>query len=168
MARLTQAQHDRQRRREMGTGRYTRHNACELCGRGVGADYSSDRRANDTGMGLVLHDKCARVLDLVPDAEYEGVLTMASGLSDTDAKALPAHLLDRLAAGRAGCVSLAFARRGQGALVGVYRGEEAGLEAPWAAVCESHGAVLLTDNKRGATSSASHPEDWCADCRSEE
>lgn len=32
--------------REHRTGRYTRHNPCELCGKSAGANYYSDERCN--------------------------------------------------------------------------------------------------------------------------
>lgn len=63
---LTSAQESRQRARSSGTGKYRKHNPCELCGKSVGEDYYSLSWTNEApfhGRGLVLHEKCADVLE---------------------------------------------------------------------------------------------------------
>jgi len=56
----TEAQEVRQATRK--NGKYSTLNACELCGKGVGASFYSDDRCNEMGVGLVLHCGCARKL----------------------------------------------------------------------------------------------------------
>lgn len=63
----------------------------------------------------------------------------------------------------AGCVLLAYDRR-TGALRGVYRAEEQGLDdAGWATVCEDHGTLVISETRKLAE--ASHTNDFCEDCR---
>lgn len=52
----TAKQISRQRTRK--DGRYSTMNACEYCGKGCGAEYYSAANCNETGKGLVLHEKC--------------------------------------------------------------------------------------------------------------
>jgi hypothetical protein len=70
------------------------------------------------------------------------------------------------AEGVAGLVERRVCRR-TGRPMGLYMAAEAGIEddpqAPWAAVCEDHGAVLLTETQRLARSAMSYPE-WCEEC----
>ena len=75
------------------------------------------------------------------------------------------HQLDRARDLRAGCVYLAYSQR-TGALRGVYRAEEAGIDGEgWATVCEDHGTLVLSDTR--ALALASDTDDFCDDCREE-
>lgn len=71
------------------------------------------------------------------------------------------------AAARAGCITLRTTRAG--VQVGLYRAREAGLEddpeAPYATVCEAHGAIVLHATRRDGERSLPYPEGWCDDCR---
>ena len=55
-----------------------------------------------------------------------------------------------------------------GAILSVYRASEAGMsddpEFPWAAVCETHGAIVLNATRRLAEQALRDPE-WCSDCQ---
>lgn len=67
---------------------------------------------------------------------------------------------------RAGCRILRRTRAGL--LVGLYRNDEANLDAdggPWSVVCEGHGGIVCLDTLEIARSWLSHPEDWCPDCQ---
>jgi predicted SprT family Zn-dependent metalloprotease len=67
----TAAQHERQITRSDASGRYTKLNPCEGCGKSAGANYYSDERCNtNRGKGLVLCSKCAASLAKLSDAEY--------------------------------------------------------------------------------------------------
>lgn len=67
---------------------------------------------------------------------------------------------------RAGCVYLARSRR-TGALRGVYRAREAGIDGDgWATVCEDHGTLVLSETR--ALALMSDTNDFCDDCRAEE
>ncbi len=50
---------------------------CELCNLDVGPDYHSDRRCNDTGLGVVLHERCAAVLEPLGDTAFVTLLSVA-------------------------------------------------------------------------------------------
>jgi len=54
-----------------------------------------------------------------------------------------------------------------GAILSVYRASDAGMsddpEFPWAAVCETHGAIILNATRRLAEQAMQFPE-WCSDC----
>ena len=56
-----------------------------------------------------------------------------------------------------------------GALVGLYRAAEAGMETdpetPWATVCEPHGGIVCHATATLARGWLSHPEDWCPECQ---
>lgn len=70
---------------------------------------------------------------------------------------------------RAGCRSLRVARSTD-RLVGVYAGEEAGLDtddgrAPYSTVCEVHGSVVCHPTLRLAEAHAADPAGWCESCR---
>lgn len=69
--------------------------------------------------------------------------------------------------GYAGCVTQRTSRA-TGTLVGVYRADQAGIdadpEAPWAVVCESHNTILTVATLMLAKASTD-PRDWCDDCR---
>jgi hypothetical protein len=70
--------------------------------------------------------------------------------------------------GRAGCVQLRRARS-TGTLVGVYDGEQAGLDtddgaSPWSTVCEEHSTCVSHRTLALARDHAAAPEGWCEDC----
>lgn len=70
--------------------------------------------------------------------------------------------------GLAGCVQQRVAKS-TGRLVGVYNGEQAGLDtdegaAPWSTVCEEHGTVVSHSSLALARAHAAAPEGWCEDC----
>lgn len=59
--------------------------------------------------------------------------------------------------------------RSTGTLVGLYNGDEAGMDTssgdqPWSLVCEPHGFVSSFETIRSARSFASCPEQWCEVC----
>lgn len=67
-----------------------------------------------------------------------------------------------------GCVIQRRARS-TGTLVGLYNGEQAGMDtddgaAPWSIVCEVHGTILNHSSRKLAESHLSSPHDWCEDC----
>lgn len=67
---------------------------------------------------------------------------------------------------RAGCRQLRRARS-TGTLVGVYDGEEAGLDTDggrWSTVCEDHGTIIAHDTLTLARYHSSAPEGWCEEC----
>lgn len=68
--------------------------------------------------------------------------------------------------GFAGCVTQRRCRA-TGSLVGVYRNDQAGLDAaePWSAVCEDHGIAQAFDRLDLAQDHARNPAEWCAECR---
>lgn len=70
--------------------------------------------------------------------------------------------------GLAGCVQQHHARS-NGALVGVYQGDQAGLDTdngthPWSTVCEAHGTVICHRTLVLAKFHAVDPEGWCDEC----
>lgn len=68
--------------------------------------------------------------------------------------------------GLAGCVRYSKSRY-TGAVVAIYRCEEAGLDptgGPWAAVCETHGAISNHATRTEAEYFAPHPNNWCEAC----
>lgn len=80
---------------------------------------------------------------------------------------MPAKIARRPAWGRererrAGCVYLARSRR-TGALRGVYRASEQGLDGRWVTICEDHGTILSSDTREQAL--AADTDDFCDDCR---
>ena len=56
-----------------------------------------------------------------------------------------------------------------GTLVGVYHGDQSGLEGdpehPWITVCEVHSACISSPTLALAKSAATDPAGWCEDCR---
>lgn len=72
----------------------------------------------------------------------------------------------RLPPGIAGLVTRRR-NRATGATLSVYRASEAGMSDdpgfPWAAVCETHGAIVLNATRRLADSALRFPE-WCPAC----
>ena len=68
--RKTDAQVTRQKTRSDLSGKYTKLNPCEGCGKSAGANYYSDERCNTLVKGLVLCCKCATRLAKLSDAEY--------------------------------------------------------------------------------------------------
>lgn len=71
--------------------------------------------------------------------------------------------LDREQNERTGCVALAYSRR-SGALRGVYRAREQGIEGEgWATICEDHSALVISETR--ALAMASDTPDFCDDCR---
>lgn len=72
--------------------------------------------------------------------------------------------------GLAGCVAQTKARQ-TGTLVGVYHGEQSGLEAdlenPWVTVCEAHHNLVSHPTLKLAKSHAADPKGWCSDCGEE-
>jgi hypothetical protein len=71
----TEAQITRAETRESSSGKFSKLNPCECCGKGAGANYSSDDRCNDTGFGVVLCKRCAKKLATLSDAEYLAAFT---------------------------------------------------------------------------------------------
>lgn len=68
---------------------------------------------------------------------------------------------------RGGCRKLAIAQS-SGALVGLYRAEEADMDpagGPWVVLCETHGYLDNHATLRGAKSWLMDTEEWCNDCR---
>lgn len=70
--------------------------------------------------------------------------------------------------GYAGCVQRKVARS-TGRLVGVYNGEQAGMDNdegayPWSTVCEEHGTVVCHQTLALARAHAADPMGWCEDC----
>ncbi len=69
--------------------------------------------------------------------------------------------------GLAGCVEQKKARQ-TGTLVGVYHGEQAGMEAdpeaPWLTVCEAHSTMVSNRTVALARASAATPAEWCEHC----
>lgn len=65
-------QKERQSTRAKKTGRYTKLNPCEGCGKSAGANYYSDDRCNSrtwAGRGLVLCSRCGAKLENMGDVE---------------------------------------------------------------------------------------------------
>lgn len=62
--------------------------------------------------------------------------------------------------------------RTTGTHVGVYNGEEAGMDTgggcPWSTVCEEHGGVVSHPTLAAAKLFAPHPNEWCPTCMEEE
>ena len=64
---------------------------------------------------------------------------------------------------RAGCLSLARSRR-TGALRGVYRAKEQGLDTEgYATVCEDHSTLVISETR--ALAFASDTDEFCDECR---
>lgn len=61
----TQKQAERQEYRNHKSGRYSKVKPCEFCGKSAGVDYYSLPNCNETGIGVVVCEKCA--------ADREGV-----------------------------------------------------------------------------------------------
>lgn len=57
-------------------------------------------------------------------------------------------------------------------MVGVYHGEQSGLEVdpddPWVTVCEEHGTLVSHPTRALASAHASDPLGWCEECRATE
>jgi hypothetical protein len=73
------------------------------------------------------------------------------------------------AGGYAGCVQLRRSRQ-TGNLVGVYDGEQAGMDTndgmePWSTVCEVHSTVCSHHTLALAKYHAADPRGWCEDCQ---
>ena len=70
--------------------------------------------------------------------------------------------------GLAGCVSQTRARQTK-TLVGVYHGEQSGMECdrdyPWVTVCEVHHNLVSHPTLALAKAHAVDPQGWCEDCR---
>ena len=68
--------------------------------------------------------------------------------------------------GIAGLVAQHVCRR-TGGLMGLYHAEQGGIDSdpdvPWAAVCETHGSLVLSTTQRLARATMSYP-DWCDEC----
>ena len=80
---------------------------------------------------------------------------------------MPRHVKEYDFNGLAGCVQQ---RRNRitGTLVGVYHGEQSGMESdpdnPWVTVCEDHGRIVAHPSLRLALEHAADPSGWCGDC----
>jgi len=91
---------------------------------------------------------------------------MGNAATTTEAPVLSRLQLDRERAARVGCVYLATSIR-TGALRGVYRAREAGIDAEgWATVCEDHGTLVLSETR--ALALACDTLVFCDDCRAQE
>jgi hypothetical protein len=60
--------------------------------------------------------------------------------------------------------------RATGTQVGVYNGEEAGMDtdggnAPWSTVCEDHAGVCTHATRALALAHAPYPNEWCPTCQ---
>jgi hypothetical protein len=68
----------------------------------------------------------------------------------------------------AGCVSQSRSRI-TGTLVGIYHGEQSGMESdpdvPWVTVCEAHNTLVGHPSLRLARHHAPDPTGWCQDCQ---
>jgi hypothetical protein len=71
-------------------------------------------------------------------------------------------------ASRKGCLVLRYVRS-TGALIGLYRSAEAGIESdpttPWATVCEDHSTLVCHQTRTSAETALPYPQEWCEDCR---
>lgn len=69
-----------------------------------------------------------------------------------------------------GCVVQRHARQ-NGKLIGVYHGEQSGMESdpdfPWVTVCEEHSTIATHPTLSLALSHASDPQGWCEQCMNE-
>ena len=69
--------------------------------------------------------------------------------------------------GLAGCVQQRKARA-TGTLVGVYHGEQSGMECdpdyPWITVCEEHSTICTHSTLALAKYHAADPSEWCRAC----
>lgn len=69
--------------------------------------------------------------------------------------------------GLAGCVQQRRAKS-TGTLVGVYHGEQSGMETdpaePWLTVCEAHSSLVAHPTLALAKRHAPFPESWCEEC----
>lgn len=67
-----------------------------------------------------------------------------------------------------GCVAQTRSRI-TGTLVGVYHGEQSGMECdpeyPWLTVCEDHGTLATHRTLKLAREHAPDPTMWCEECR---
>ena len=156
--RMTQAQADRQSSRDRA-GRYAESYRCELCGRPTG-NYCSDPRCNNTGLGQILCDKCARVLDRVPTATYTAWLTRSTATPTAERRTMRDDLLAAEQKDRTSCVSLRLSRRGSGPVVGIYE-RAIGYEV----VCEQHATCIEARSLASAKSAAVDTSDFCETCR---
>lgn len=73
--------------------------------------------------------------------------------------------------GFAGCVQIRRNRE-TGTRVGVYNGEQAGLDTddgrtPWSTICEDHGSICSHPTLALARDHAAEPSGWCEDCQAE-
>ena len=70
--------------------------------------------------------------------------------------------------GLAGCV-MQQRNRSTGFLVGIYVGDQAGMESdpatPWVTVCEEHHTLVCHRTLDDARGFAADPKIWCEDCR---
>lgn len=70
--------------------------------------------------------------------------------------------------GLSGCVSQAKSRI-TGMLVGIYHGEQSGMESdqdtPWQTVCEQHNTLVGHASLKLAREHAPDPTGWCEECR---
>lgn len=68
----------------------------------------------------------------------------------------------------AGCVSQTKSRI-TGTLVGIYHGEQSGMESdpdcPWQTVCEEHSTLVGHSSLKLAREHAPDPTNWCEGCR---
>lgn len=164
---MTPKQADRQKSRNRRTGRYKSHIACDLCGRSAGEGHASHPKCNTWGIGVVLHSKCCAALELLPDDVAESILRQTYCAEKPSGERAVHKILDAVTKGRAGCVAMRFSTRG--ALVGVYKSVEAGLESdpatPWSVVCEEHHTLVCVESRRAADSTARDTTNFCDDCR---
>lgn len=151
---MAQTEDQKYRQRFRGDhGRYEEVARCEWCGKRVGVDYCSDPRCNTMGYGLTLHDKCAAVVQRIPDAEYaDAFLKREGGIQAA-----------------AGYIRYERRSRLTGTLVRVYDTQhpenvfdpEGGR---YVASCEEHGTLC---NFRSLTAARAHAPvvDWCEACQ---
>lgn len=70
--------------------------------------------------------------------------------------------------GLAGCVAQRVSRE-TGTLVGLYHGEQSGMEAdpelPWVTVCEIHHNLVGHASLANAREHLGFPTNWCEECR---
>lgn len=92
---MTPKQQERQHAQHRQGGQYGRMNPCELCGKGVGADYfTSDHHGKPGfgGAGLILHKACAAKLDAMPQDAALAALGKAKPAPKVPAKPVPTML----------------------------------------------------------------------------
>ena len=79
---LSEKQVERQKNRS--GGKYSKYPICELCGKTVSVDYSSDLRCNATGFGLLLHKRCYTKSDKMNNKEF--IETFGKGITIDEKK----------------------------------------------------------------------------------